>query len=159
MTGAVCICGVWHKAQPISEKWLFPFCALSLGFGSGDWPVGKAHQNLKLLPIRQDVEWVVKLLILDVGVVGAHHVIRFGFVWTLAVRVFLRRGREGFVGDSHLDVVGFAGKDRDGFVLRLPSKTGDGAVVAAAVGMAGDAKRRSQVSGSIMLRQNLAILD
>jgi len=45
---------------------------------------------------------------------------------------------EQLVGDAHLDVVGFAGEDEEGFVLSLPAEAGDGAIVGAEVGVAGE---------------------
>ncbi len=47
---------------------------------------------------------------------------------------------EVLVGDAHFDVVGLAGENLQRFVLRLPAEAGNGAVVAAVVGMAGDAE-------------------
>src|SRR6266849_138894 len=105
------------------------------------------------------MEGVVKRLVLDVGDIRAHNVIRFRLVWTLAVGVFFRGGWKCFVGDPHLDVVGLARANSDRLVLRLPSETSDSAVVATTVGMAGDAERSAQGSGGIMLREDLAILD
>ncbi len=43
--------------------------------------------------------------------------------------------REQFVGHSHFDVVGFAGKDFQRFVLRLPPEPRHGAIVPAEVGV------------------------
>jgi len=42
---------------------------------------------------------------------------------------FIALLREELVGDSHLDVVGLACEHEKGFVLRLPSETGDGSIV------------------------------
>src|SRR5580698_5768948 len=44
--------------------------------------------------------------------------------------------REKLVGYSHLDVVGFAGKHLDRFVLRFPAEPGNGSIVPADIGMA-----------------------
>src|SRR5579863_1715323 len=44
--------------------------------------------------------------------------------------------REKLVGDAHLNVVSLAGEQEKGFVLSLPAKPRDGAVVAAAVHVA-----------------------
>ena len=52
----------------------------------------------------------------------------------------LRSSGKYLVGDAHFDVVGLAGENLERFVLRLPAEAGDGAVVAAVVGMAGDAE-------------------
>src|SRR6267143_1858317 len=35
MTGAVCICGVWQRAQPMLLNTVLPRMALALGLGSG----------------------------------------------------------------------------------------------------------------------------
>ena len=45
---------------------------------------------------------------------------------------------EELVGDALLDVVGFAGEDQQGFVLRLPAEAGDGTIVAGVIGSARD---------------------
>ena len=45
---------------------------------------------------------------------------------------------EQLVGNAHFHVVGFAGKDEQGFVLSLPAEAGDGSVVAVVVGFALD---------------------
>ncbi len=47
---------------------------------------------------------------------------------------------EQLVGHADFDVVGLAGENFQRFVLRLPAEARDGAVVAAVVGMAGDAE-------------------
>src|SRR5271170_7177407 len=47
---------------------------------------------------------------------------------------------EQLVGHAHFDVVGFAGEYFERFVLSLPAETSDRAVVAAVVGMAGNAE-------------------
>src|SRR4029077_14719172 len=47
---------------------------------------------------------------------------------------------EEFVADAHLHVVSLTGKDHQRFVLRLPAKTGDGAIVTVAVEGPGDAE-------------------
>jgi len=49
-----------------------------------------------------------------------------------AVAVFAAAGgpAEEFVGDTHLHVVSLTGKDHQRFVLRLPAKAADGAIVA-----------------------------
>jgi hypothetical protein len=52
-------------------------------------------------------------------------------------------GKE-LVGDAHLDEVGFAGEHQQGLVLRLPAKSGDGAVIATAIELSGDAQVRFQ---------------
>src|SRR4029077_10402145 len=75
------------------------------------------------------------------------------------VWIFLRRGRECFVRDSHLDVIGFTGADGDRFVLCLPPKTRDRAIIAAAVRMTCDAKSSAQAGGGVMLCENFAILN
>ena len=49
-------------------------------------------------------------------------------------------GLKEFVGDAHLDVVGFAGENLERFILSFPAETSDGAVVAAVVGMTGNAE-------------------
>ena len=75
--------------------------------------VCKPHQDLELLPIREDVEGIVELLVPEFCCIGAHNIVWFGLLWTLAVRVFFCRGGECLIRDSHLDVVGFPGEDRD----------------------------------------------
>jgi len=50
-------------------------------------------------------------------------------------------GLEEFVGDAHFDVVGFASENLERFILGFPAETSDGAVIAAVIGMAGDAER------------------
>ena len=52
-----------------------------------------------------------------------------------------------------------AGEDGDGFVLRLPTETRDGPVVAAAIGMSINAEGIVQGSSSVMVRQDFSILN
>ena len=54
------------------------------------------------------------------------------------------------VGDTHLHVVGFAGKDVQRFVLRLPAETADGAIVAIAIESAGDAEIVVEIFGLVV---------
>ncbi len=53
--------------------------------------------------------------------------------WAVSIKDATRHSgalvRENLIGNSLLDVVGFAGKDRQGFILRLPSEALHGAVV------------------------------
>ena len=63
----------------------------------------------------------------------------FGLATELAARREVALVREGFVGDALLDVVGFAGEDQQGFILRLPAEASNGPVVARAIGNATDA--------------------
>src|SRR5205814_130259 len=91
--------------------------------------------------------------------IGAGYIVGRRFFRALASGILFCGGGENLVGDSHFDVVGFAREDCDGLVLRLPSETSYGAVVAAAIGMAFDAKRSARGSGGVMTGQNLSILN
>src|SRR5579872_2798468 len=122
-------------------------------------PIGKAHHHLEFHPIGQDVKRIGEGLVERIVRSSTGHVVRFRLVRAVAARVFLGRRREDLVGDAHLDIIGLARKHRDGLVLRLPAKAGDGAVVTAAVGTPGDAKRGARRSGCRLMRQDLAILD
>ena len=48
--------------------------------------------------------------------------------------------RENFIGDTHLHVVGLAGKQFQRLVLRLPAEAGDGAIIAVVIESAADAE-------------------
>src|SRR5882724_2584397 len=60
--------------------------------------------------------------------------------------------REELAGDTHLDVVSLPGKHQQGFVLRLPTKTRNGAIVAAKVHVS--AQVRVGVPGNVNLSGN-----
>jgi len=48
-------------------------------------------------------------------------------------RFYVTFVRKELIGDAHLDEVGFAREHQQGLVLRLPTKSGDGAVVDARI--------------------------
>src|SRR5439155_19486152 len=60
---------------------------------------------------------------------------RFGI---LALGDFIPLRLEQFVGDTHFNVIGFAGEQEKRLVLSLPSETGDRAVIAVLIRLAGD---------------------
>src|SRR5215813_10380379 len=122
-------------------------------------PVCKPHHELELLPVGQDVERIIEGLIARIIRRCANYVIRLGLFGSLAAGILFRRGRKSFVRDPHLDVVGLAGKDGDRFVLCLPTETRDRAVVATAVRMTRDPEPCPLRGCSLMVCQNLAILD
>ena len=45
---------------------------------------------------------------------------------------------EQFVGDPHFNVIGFTGEEKQGLVLGLPSETGNRAIIAVFIRLAGD---------------------
>src|SRR5262249_35143478 len=61
--------------------------------------------------------------------------------------------------DAHLHVVGFAGEDGDRLVLCLPAETGNGAIVAAAIGDAQDAEFLAKRRGGVVAAQDFAVLN
>src|SRR5882762_11675659 len=65
----------------------------------------------------------------------------------LAARSFIPLGLKQLVGDALLDVVRFAGEEEQRFVLRLPPKTRDRAVIAVVVAYA-----RDRTAGSVEIR-------
>src|SRR6267378_6354020 len=65
----------------------------------------------------------------------------------LAARSFIPLGLKQLVGDALLDVVRFAGEEEQRFVLRLPPKTRDRAVIAVVVAYA-----RDRAAGSVEIR-------
>src|SRR5882757_5078594 len=72
-----------------------------------------------------------------------------------AVTVFSRQWAvllEEFVADAHLHVVSLARKDHQRFVLRLPAKAADGAVIAVMVEATGNAKRVARL-GCLIVQQ------
>src|SRR5215510_11838715 len=124
----------------------------------GRRPVSEAHHELELHPIGQDVERIVKAFVLGIIFLHADGVIRFRLLRTLAARILFLCGRKSFVGNPHLHVVSLTRKNGDRFVLGLPPEARDGAVVAAAIGMAFDAELGAPPGGGFMLRQNFAVL-
>src|SRR5437773_10984987 len=64
---------------------------------------------------------------------------RFGI---LALRGFIPLRLEQLVGDTHFDVVGFTGEQEKRLVLSLPSETGNRAVIAILIRLAGDRAAR-----------------
>src|ERR1700690_2004393 len=99
-----------------------------------------AHEDRECEPVRYLMLRVVESLVARIRDIGAGDVVRL--VYPLrAGRGLVGAGRKKIVGPPHLHVVGLAGEHRPRFVLRLPSKARDGAVVAAAVGHAADAER------------------
>src|SRR4029453_7963171 len=56
----------------------------------------------------------------------------------LARRGFVPPGLKELVGYTHFDVIRLAGKQQERLVLGLPAKTGDRAVIAVVVRLAGD---------------------
>src|SRR5947207_2121254 len=122
-----------------------PFGAFA---GVGVWrrTIGKSHHHLELHPVGENVHRILICLISCVVGIGAGYIVGRRFFRALASGILFCGGGENLVGDSHFDVVGFAREDCDGLVLRLPSETSYGAVVAAAIGMAFDAKRSARGS-------------
>src|SRR5262245_30032861 len=121
--------------------------------------VSEAHHELELHPIGQDVERIAKPFVLGIILLHADGVIRFRLLRALAARILFLGRRKGFVGNPHLHVVSLTRKNGDRFVLGLPPEARDGAVVAAAIGMAFDAELGAPPGGGFMLRQNFAVLD
>src|SRR5215813_11420334 len=121
--------------------------------------VGEAHQELELHPIGQDVERIAKSFVLGIIFLRADGVIRFRLLRALAAGILFLGGRKSFVGNPHLYVVCLTREDGDRFVLGLPPEARDGAVVAAAIGMAFDAELGAPLGGRLVLRQNFAVLD
>src|SRR5215468_6515483 len=121
--------------------------------------IGEAHHELELHPIGQDVERIAKSFVLGIIFLRADGVIRFRLLRALAAGILFLGGRKSFVRNPHLYVVSLTRKNGDRFVLGLPPEARDGAVVAAAIGMAFDAKLGAPPGGGFMLRQNFAVLD
>ena len=66
---------------------------------------------------------------------------------------------EHFVRDALFDVVGFAGKNSERLVLRLPAQAADGSCVAFPVRMAGDAQRPLEIQVSVFVVEDRGVLD
>src|SRR5258708_7559299 len=62
--------------------------------------------------------------------------------------------REKLVGDSLLDVIGLASENGQRFVLRLPAEASDGAVIAAAVLVAGNAELTLGIQIGVLKGEN-----
>src|SRR5262249_3074716 len=142
---------LWRMAQSASDA--LKDDSASLGARArtriGRRPVSEAHHELELHPIGQDVERIVKRLVVVIIIISARDVIRFRLIWTLAARVLFRGGWKSFVGNPHLHVVSLARKNSDRFVLGLPPEARNRAVVAAAIGMAIDAKGGAHAGGGV----------
>ena len=67
-------------------------------------------------------------------------------------------GKE-FVCDAHFHVVGFAGKHFERFILRLPTKTRDGSVVAAGIRVAGNSQMLFERRVRLHVRKDRGIGD
>src|ERR1039458_2283988 len=94
----------------------------------------KAHEGGEVFDVAEHVERRVRcadLIGIRIGAIVGHF---NGGVWTCLFPLRL----EQLVGNAHLHVVGFAGKDEQGFVLSFPAKSGDGSVVTVVVGFALD---------------------
>src|SRR5215468_9875230 len=102
---------------------------------------------------------IVERFIVVVVFISADDIIRKWFVWAIAVRIFFGGSGKKLVRNSHFHVVGFTRKHGDGLVLRFPSEASYGAVVAAAIRMARDPERRTQLCGGIMLGKNFPVLN
>ena len=92
---------------------VWPRTALALGDGSGFRPIGKAHQQLELHPVRQDVHRILECLIFPSSLAMRVTSFGSGLAWPLAVWIFLGRDREQFVADAHLNAVRLTGEHRD----------------------------------------------
>ena len=115
--------------------------------------------SVELHPIRQDVQRIVEAFVDRIVGIRAGHVVGRRFLGAVAIGVFFGGGRKQLVGDPHFDVVGLGRKHRERLVLRLPAEPRDGAVIAAAVRMAGDTERCALARGGIEVAQNLPILN
>ena len=125
----------------------------------GLWGVGKPHQELELHPVRKNVQRVGEALVELVVHIHTRHVNWLRFIRAVAIRILLLGLRKEFIGDTHLDIVGLAGKHRDGLVLRLPAKTRNSTVIAAAVRAAGNPQGCAVLCRSCLARENFAVLD
>src|SRR5205085_11207387 len=52
--------------------------------------------------------------------------------------IFIPFGLKQFVGDTHFNVIGFSGEQEKRLVLGFPSETGDRAIIAVLIRLAGD---------------------
>src|SRR5579862_1870810 len=94
----------------------------------------KTHEGGEVFDIAEHVERRIvcaDLIGIRIGAVIGH---LNGCVWTSLFSLRL----EELVGDAHLHVVSFSRKNKQGFVLRLPAKSRDGAVVTIIVDLALD---------------------
>src|SRR5262249_28631633 len=152
---------LWRMAQSASDA--LKDNSASLGARArirvGRRTVSEAHHELELHPIGQDVERIVKPFVIGIIFLHADGVIRFRLLRALAAGILFRGGWKSFVGNPHLHVVSLTSKNGDRFILGLPPEACDGAVVAAAIGMAFDAKLGPPPRGGFMLRQNFAVLN
>jgi hypothetical protein len=101
---------------------------------------------------------IEETLVTNVGRFAPENVVWFAFVCS-ARWAFIRSLRKYVVCDAHFHVVGFAGKNHDGFVLCLPTKPRDRSVIAAAIRHPLNPQFLSGCRCCVMARQNLAILN
>src|SRR5215471_9388210 len=122
------------------------------------WPVQKAHEDAEHQPVRNFMQRVEEALIANIRGVETSDIVRLaldrGARWSL-----VRGLGKKVIRHAHFHVVGLAGKDRDGFVLRLPTEARDGAVVAAAIRNSLDAKLIADHSGCVVPTEDFTILN
>ena len=124
----VVIDGVWHRAQPICAKSCAP-CWVEGELCPG---VGWSSISINMLKRITSLGSAVPVEV-EVGCVLGRGV-------ELAAWRLIALGGEHLVGDADLHVVGLAGKYLQRFVLRLPAKTSDSAVIAAGVRLSANAQ-------------------
>src|SRR5437588_3620634 len=88
----------------------------------------ETHERRKLFSGTDRISYYDSLSI-------GHIVRRFG---ELAVRSFIPLGLEQFVGNTHFNVIRFTGEQEKRLVLSLPSETGNRAIIAVFIRLAGD---------------------
>ena len=146
--GPVTMVGVWQRKQPIPAL-ATPVpnsCCPRSGVGENGTGCGRrqlAHEDREFQPVRQDMQRVVEALVPHVADIGTRDVVGLVIPWLQAGVSSVRCG-EDVIGHAHFHVVGLGRKNRQGFVLRLPAETRNGAVVVAPVGNAADPQRSTQ---------------
>src|SRR5262249_52519205 len=118
------------------------------------WPIGESHQELKLIPVRQDVQRVIESKVTRVIARGANYIVGLRFFGALTPGIFFCRCRERLIGYSHLNVICLSSEDRYRFVLALPPESSDGAVIPASIWVPFDSNESALRGSSIMVRKD-----
>jgi hypothetical protein len=113
------------------------------------WWSQEAHEKAEALHIAHGF----------LGLMGIEIDLRFQDAIGGTLRILFALILENLVGHAHLSVVGFAGEESEGFVLRFPAESGHRTVIAVGVDMPGDAQSCLSASVGAQIGPNRGVRD
>src|SRR5215813_12658106 len=119
--------------------------------------VQESHEDREHLPVRQNVKRVEETLIALIRRIAPENVVRFAY-GLMSLWRFVCRLRKEVIRHARFHVVGFAGKNHDRLVLRLPAKPRDRSIISASVRHSNDAQVFSRCRSRRMARHDFSIL-